>query len=177
MFFLLLAFSSYLLLIGPASAQVSAPNCTDSAFAWVGSPSLRHSFCIDSMFLCIVVQFAPTKSLPGHGVSGGGVQQWRSVHAPSAHRVRSYGRVAAFSIPALLPQNSYTGPTGLDDGDQCKCNTVVYNLISACDACQGEPWLPCVDQLLFSPGFQPINLLISYSTWSYNCTTNVTAGT
>ncbi len=56
---------------------------------------------------------------------------------------------AVFAMTALLPQHSYTGPSGVDNGDLCKCNTVVYNLISACDACQGESWIPCVDQLCF----------------------------
>jgi len=64
----------------------------------------------------------------------------------------------SFVISALLPQNSYTGPSGSDDGDMCKCNTVTYNLISACDACQGSPWIP-------------------YSSWSLNCTSVATAGT
>ncbi|KAI0306316.1 hypothetical protein B0F90DRAFT_732901 [Multifurca ochricompacta] len=62
-----------------------------------------------------------------------------------------------FAIPALLPQHSYTGPNGPDNSDLCKCNTVVYNLISACDACQGESWIP-------------------YSTWSYNCTASSPPG-
>jgi len=57
----------------------------------------------------------------------------------------------SFTIPTLLPQHSYTGPNGQDDGDLCKCNTVFYNLISACDACQGEPW-------------------VAYSAWTFNCT-------
>ena len=51
---------------------------------------------------------------------------------------------AAFSIPPLISGNSYTGPAGVDNGDACKCNTVLYNLISACDACQGASWILCV---------------------------------
>ncbi|KAI9459401.1 hypothetical protein BJY52DRAFT_366461 [Lactarius psammicola] len=122
MFFPLLAFSSYLLLIGPARAQVSAPNCTDSTFNWSFN-SLQQNPCWVSAYLSSVC-------------SGG-----------------------SFLIPALLPQHSYTGPTGISDyGDICKCNTVVYNLMSACDACQGESWIP-------------------YSTWSFNCTTKATPGT
>ena len=54
---------------------------------------------------------------------------------------------AAFNVPTLQSGYSYNGPSGIDDGDLCKCNTVLYNLISACDACQGEPWIKCVDQL------------------------------
>ncbi|KAN0140948.1 hypothetical protein V8E53_001392 [Lactarius tabidus] len=64
----------------------------------------------------------------------------------------------SFIIPALLSQNSYSGPTGSDDSDMCKCNTVVYNLISACDACQGSPWVP-------------------YSLWTSNCTNKANPGT
>lgn len=58
-----------------------------------------------------------------------------------------------FTIPALAPGNSYTGPTGPGDAnDLCKCNTVVYSLMSACDACQGAKWF-------------------SWNSWSRNCTT------
>jgi len=57
-----------------------------------------------------------------------------------------------FSIPALQPGSSYSGPTGSDDSDLCKCNTVVYSLLSACDACQGGQWL-------------------SWADYKYNCTT------
>lgn len=38
------------------------------------------------------------------------------------------------------------------------CNTVAYNLMSACDMCQGEPW-------------------ISYSEWIFNCTSVSPPGT
>jgi len=57
----------------------------------------------------------------------------------------------AFTINALQPGFSYLGPSGTDDADLCKCNTVVYNLLSACDACQGEPE-------------------ITWSQYSFNCT-------
>jgi hypothetical protein len=50
---------------------------------------------------------------------------------------------AAFTIAPLMPggNHSYTGPSGPDDSDLCKCNTVAYSLISACDACQGSTWI------------------------------------
>lgn len=63
----------------------------------------------------------------------------------------------SFSIPPLLQENSYTGPSGTDDRDLCKCNTVVYNLISACGGCQGASWVP-------------------YSEWSFNCTSKAPPG-
>ena len=54
-----------------------------------------------------------------------------------------------FTIPPLLPGDSYVGPTGpSDDSDLCKCNTVVYSLMSACDACQDADWFSCVQVLL-----------------------------
>ncbi|KAH9980996.1 hypothetical protein BGW80DRAFT_303466 [Lactifluus volemus] len=64
----------------------------------------------------------------------------------------------SFSITALHSGNSYTGPDGPDNSNSCKCNTVVYCLISACDACQGNPW-------------------ISWPEWSFNCTTKASEGT
>ncbi|KAH9054539.1 hypothetical protein EDB87DRAFT_1580478 [Lactarius vividus] len=64
-----------------------------------------------------------------------------------------------FTIDALQPGNSYTGPSSdLDDVNPCKCNTVTYNLISACDACQGSTWK-------------------TWSEYSFNCTTTLPPST
>jgi hypothetical protein len=73
------AFSFYLLLIGSARAGVSAPNCTDNVFAWVGSILSDAQF--GSITICsshrpgvlIDVQFASTKPLLGRSVLGSGV--------------------------------------------------------------------------------------------------------
>ncbi|KAF8261139.1 hypothetical protein EI94DRAFT_1746677 [Lactarius quietus] len=121
MLYPLLTFTFYQVLINSARAQVSAPNCTDSSFAWSYN-SLHQNPCLVAAYLAAVCNNG------------------------------------AFVIPALLPQNSYAGPTGTDDADLCKCNTVVYNLINACDACQGSPWLP-------------------YSDWTSNCTVKASPGT
>ena len=49
---------------------------------------------------------------------------------------------AAFTVNALEPGYSYVGPAGgIDDSNMCKCNTISYSLISACDACQGSDWI------------------------------------
>ncbi|KAI0046152.1 hypothetical protein FA95DRAFT_1679988 [Auriscalpium vulgare] len=63
-----------------------------------------------------------------------------------------------FSIPALTPGHHYTGPSDAQDGNPCSCNSVSYNLISACDACQGSVWT-------------------QWSEWSLNCTQVAPAGT
>jgi len=56
----------------------------------------------------------------------------------------------SFAVPPLAPGYEYTGPSGNGDADLCKCNTVTYSLLSACDACQGELW-------------------VSWSEWVANC--------
>ncbi|KAH9066330.1 hypothetical protein EDB87DRAFT_1679074 [Lactarius vividus] len=117
----LLAFLSYLLFVGTARAQVSAPDCTDSNFAWSYN-SLQQNPCWVTAYLAAVCNNG------------------------------------AFIIPKLQTGNFYTGPGGADNGDLCKCNTVVYNLISACGACQGGSSIP-------------------YSTWTTNCTTKALATT
>jgi len=109
-----------LLIIDSAHAQVSAPNCSDSSYAWSYN-SLGQSPCLVVAYLAAVCNNG------------------------------------AFSISPLLPQHSYLGPNGPDNGDTCKCNTVAYNLISACDACQGESWT-------------------AYSSWSDNCTSVAAPG-
>lgn len=52
--------------------------------------------------------------------------------------------IAEFSVPALLPGNHYTGPSVAGTTNLCKCNTVVYSLVSACGGCQGGEWIQCV---------------------------------
>ncbi|KAH9970055.1 hypothetical protein BJV74DRAFT_263903 [Russula compacta] len=49
----------------------------------------------------------------------------------------------SFTINPLQPGHAYTGPTGatgINDSNMCKCNTVMYSLLSACDACEGVYW-------------------------------------
>jgi hypothetical protein len=148
------AFLSYLLLLGSANAQVNAPNCTDNSYAWVGSFRRPSSIDNDTLFAlcwCFCRRLTPSNKIPA-----GSWRTWRR-HVTTAVSICTFGAsqtilsaCAAFTVPVLPPDQSYSGPSGVDKGDMCKCNTVVYNLISACDACQGEPWTPCVDRLRFS---------------------------
>ena len=90
------AFLSCLLLIGSVRAQVSAPNCTDNTFSWVGSaPSDARFVSITIRYslragIVIDVQLSQTKSLLGHGLPVVVVQQRQSVEAPLVHHRRSY---------------------------------------------------------------------------------------
>ncbi|KAH9973145.1 hypothetical protein BGW80DRAFT_1459453 [Lactifluus volemus] len=50
----------------------------------------------------------------------------------------------SYDLPALNLGYSYAGPEA-GYGDLCWCSTVVYSLLSACDACQNEPWFSWYD--------------------------------
>ncbi|KZT61857.1 hypothetical protein CALCODRAFT_328423 [Calocera cornea HHB12733] len=48
-------------------------------------------------------------------------------------------------IPSLPSGTHYVGPLTPALGTLCICNTVVYNLVSACAACQGGEWVAWAD--------------------------------
>ncbi len=145
------AFLSYLLLIGPARAQVSAPNCTNSTFAWVGSLRSDASFVsMTTRFLHCAGVFIVV-SIHSNKIPAGSPRTWRRRVTTAVSRC-TFGTphtilsaCAVFSVPTLPQGRSYAGPTDTEKGDICQCNTVVYNLLSA---------------IMFSPGFQPIDLLV-----------------
>ncbi|KAF9507628.1 hypothetical protein BS47DRAFT_288539 [Hydnum rufescens UP504] len=60
-----------------------------------------------------------------------------------------------YTIHPLSPGNRYSGPTA-DPSTQnaCICSTVMYELVSACGACQGASW-------------------IGWDAWSANCPSNL----
>ncbi|KAH9014362.1 hypothetical protein EDB83DRAFT_2321509 [Lactarius deliciosus] len=115
-------------------AQISAPNCTLS-FASVcgfydGLTADTQSFNTLGQNMCTIAAYLMS-------TCNGGV----------------------FTIDALQPGSSYTGPSNdTDDVNPCKCNTVTYNLISACDACQGSTWK-------------------TWSEYSFNCTSTLPPST
>ncbi|KAI9443923.1 hypothetical protein H4582DRAFT_2071476 [Lactarius indigo] len=49
---------------------------------------------------------------------------------------------SVFVLQPLRPGNSYFVPVASDSPDfnECLCTVVAYNLLSVCDACQGENW-------------------------------------
>ncbi|KAH9973126.1 hypothetical protein BGW80DRAFT_286690 [Lactifluus volemus] len=49
-------------------------------------------------------------------------------------------------LPVLPSGGSYSGPSA-GDANTCKCNTVVYSLLSACGACQGGSWISWSDYI------------------------------
>ena len=57
--------------------------------------------------------------------------------------------IAAFTVSPLLSGQEYLGPNDSDNTDVCKCNTVVYALVSACGACQGATWIEYNPSCLF----------------------------
>jgi hypothetical protein len=119
--------------------------------------SLRHLFCIDnSPFFASSWSFY-RRSIRFNKTPAWSQRTWQR-HVITGVSRHTFGATlailltrAVFYIAPLLPGNSYHGPSGTDDGDLCKCNTVLYNLISACDACQSESWISCVYQLSWIP--------------------------
>lgn len=63
-----------------------------------------------------------------------------------------------YTVPALLPDESYVGPDA-DQATPCDCSAVTYSLIAACAICQNSS-----------------NTYIAWSLWSFNCTTAYTTG-
>ncbi|KAH9955175.1 hypothetical protein BGW80DRAFT_375566 [Lactifluus volemus] len=45
----------------------------------------------------------------------------------------------SYTLQPLSQGSTYPGPPSPDS--PCGCTTVLYSLLSACDACQGDPWL------------------------------------
>lgn len=74
----------------------------------------------------------------------------------------------------MAPGDSYVGPTGSNDAsDLCKCNTVVYSLMSACDACQFDDavWFSYVFvSRCLCPYLTGCDHRYRWKTWSVNCT-------
>ena len=177
------AFLSCLLLIGSVHAQVSAPNCTDNTFSWVGS------VVSDARFVSITIRYSPragvvidvqlpqTKSLLGHGVSVGVVQQRRSVDTPLVHRRRSYQHVQS-SMFQRYCRESHTR-------DQVAPIWAIHaNAIQSCTTSSAHAMRARESRgrrALTSHVFACIppndHSVISYSEWSFNCTTVATPGT
>jgi len=57
-----------------------------------------------------------------------------------------------WDVPAITPDQHYSGPQSLPYANDCLCSSVVYNLMSACGLCQQAP------------------VIVSWPTWSTNCT-------
>ena|SRR6266702_3577519 len=178
------AFLSYLLLIGPARAQVSAPNCTNSTFAWVGflRSDARFVSITTRFFHCagvfIVVQFAPTKSLLDLGVPGGDVSQRLSLDPPLAHHIRSYQR-AQCSLSLLCRKDVHTLDQLILKKAIYANATRSYTTSSAhvMRARESRGFRALINYVFaWIPTNRP-TCLISYSTWSFNCTTKATPGT
>jgi len=98
---------------------------------------------------------------------GGTLQVWGClVHRTHPRKV--------FTLPDLVSDDySYVGPTVPSDfSNLCKCNTVVYSLLSACDTCQGSNWFSCVCFLCPCTLTDTITvtLVCRWGTWAQNCT-------
>jgi hypothetical protein len=131
---------------GFAIARISAPNCV-LTWEWVSMSSFTHcmlwplpgltAFLFSHSILSAKMRAQSQRSL---------CQRVMRAVSLFARLVLScvgepYFPLSVFIVDPLRPGYSYTGPSGIDDSDLCKCSTVGYSLISACAGCQGEDWI------------------------------------
>lgn len=164
-----------LLFSGSAVAQIGAPGCFTAPWGWVW-PSLillfffafvRAERLLSQTFnslnqnACTVAAYLLSTCNMGCECSSPCVQEekWRLISC----------MYVAWTINPLQQGYHYSGPSGIDDGNLCLCNTVVYSLLSACDACQSETWITYVFIVSFSSHARYASA-IRWSEYSFNCT-------
>ena len=151
-----------LLFSGFALAQISAPDCLVVPWGWVRPLSSQRLLTVGVLkteisffffFFCLfscpqtfnsINQNACTVAAYLMSTCNQG-SEWRRFLSTGLCGASSSQMfplfLAAFTISPLSQGYSYTGPSGVDDSNLCKCNTVAYSLISACDACQSSDWI------------------------------------
>ncbi|KAH9955182.1 hypothetical protein BGW80DRAFT_375847 [Lactifluus volemus] len=117
---ILAVLTTFSLLSGHALSQITAPTC-DSFWQW--------SFNSMNQDPCLVAAYLQSTCNEG--------SQSASSCTTFAHSPRT-----AYTIKGIQSGDRYPNPR-TDDGKtllMCQCNTVVYSLMSACGACQGQTW-------------------------------------
>ena len=133
---------------GFAVAQITAPKCS-STWEWVRKLSSPHcnfwplieltAFAFSRLILSAKIHVLLQRTCRRHVM--GVVSRFLVLLCPfigEPYRLISF---AAYDLIPLPSGYHYEGPSGIDNSDLCKCNTVRYSLISACGGCQGERWI------------------------------------
>jgi hypothetical protein len=122
-------------------ADVTWPDCTVSSLNWVRLNHFVSQLFTDRLSKtynslgqnpCEVAAFLQSICY------GGGQSSFSRIASLAISSPRT-----EFHIPALPQGRAYNGPA-YGDSTLCKCSTIVYSLLSACDACQGDPWFKYV---------------------------------
>jgi len=139
----LAALTTLLLFSGSAIAQIYTAKCTQSSWDWVRNDNVSDPTCFRQL----------TTTMSRHITLKIKIRaRLRDTCYPRAVGVVSIllgcagiavSSLAAFTIQSLPSGYKYTGPSSFDGSNVCKCNTIVYSLLSACGACQGESWFTC----------------------------------
>jgi hypothetical protein len=124
---------------GHVLAQVYWASCTVPSFGWV---PLNHFFPLSftdhlSKTYNSIEQNPCTVAAFLLSTCNGGSQSSFSCTTSQPYLRTGY------NIQPLPQGYSYTGPTA-GTSNTCKCSTVAYSLLSACDACQGSTWFKYV---------------------------------
>ena len=162
---ILTAIMAFLFFAGSVTAQIVATDCTlPNTYNWVRNHDTCRRVPDESssrhITRSIKIRARSPRTCNPHAAG--------AVSVPLAFIGFSASPPAAFTIDPLLPGETYIGPGGADNDDMCKCNTIVYCLISACDACQGADWITYDTSRLFY--ILRFESAISWPLWSLNCT-------
>jgi hypothetical protein len=123
--------------------KIYAPKCHDDKWKWVCILSFLSFIpwlLSDLLALCLDIQFYRSTPVQGRFVPAVNVPWWLWVAFVFLFCVCENCRLisfAAFSFPPLAWGGTYGDASKTD---LCECNTVVYSLLSACEACQGGKW-------------------------------------
>ena len=151
-------------------AQITAPNCSDS-WKWVclrlcGQLVMGRRWSSSRITLLIKIRVRS-----GH-ISCRTVAEAVSTLSFLLRSMCSQTPLA-YNLSPLQQGDPYppAGPTTCNEvPDPCMCNNVVYNLLSACDGCQGQKWAAYV-RLILRAASSPPYPRISWSEYSSTCET------
>jgi hypothetical protein len=147
----LAALASLLLFSGFTIAGIVAPDCAfPSQWNWVRPTNvfLRHAFHIWPLVQTFnsLNQNACTVA----AYLGSTCNQGCKIFIIHVTVSLSHHSLTAYTIDPLTPGYMYSSQNlgAIDDGNLCRCSTVMYSLMSACGACQGGDWSTYASSML-----------------------------
>ena len=127
------------LFFGFSFSQLSYPSCTSAEFTWVWNYNVLFP-----------PHFPQLTGLSRHITPSIKIHvRWPHIWKLPAIRAVSIwlpcmgialSSTAVWTFEPLPTGYHYGGPNDYWRTDLCMCNSILYSLVSACDACQGDPW-------------------------------------
>ena len=136
---ILAALTTIPLFFGFSFSQLSYPSCTSAEFTWVWNYNVLFP-----------PHFPQLTGLSRHITPSIKIHvRWPHIWKLPAIRAVSIwllcmgialSSTAVWTFEPLPTGYHYGGPNDYWRTDLCMCNSILYSLVSACDACQGDPW-------------------------------------